>query len=300
MFRIAFHPIYKHSVPENHRFPMEKYELLPKQLILENIVSPEQFFLPKMASIEEICLVHDAHYVHRYLHLQLTDKEIRLTGFKHCQQLIDRERTLVQGTIDGALYALQDGIAFNIAGGTHHAFTDHGEGFCMLHDQAIAARYLLENNYASKILFVDLDVHQGNGTAEIFHHDDRVFTFSMHGKTNYPFRKETSDCDIALEDGTDDATYLEILEKHLEPLILQTAPDFIFYQAGVDILATDKLGKVCCSIEGCKQRDFLVLNLAKKYNIPIQCSMGGGYSPQLTTILKAHTNTYRIASQLYI
>lgn len=299
MFRIAFHPIYQHPVPENHRFPMEKYDLLPKQLLLENIVSQEQFFTPKMASIEDICLVHDEDYVQRYLNLQLTEKEIRLTGFKHCQQLVDRERTLVQGTIDGALFALQDGVAFNIAGGTHHAFTAHGEGFCMLHDQAIAARYLLKHNLATKILFVDLDVHQGNGTAEIFRNDNRVFTFSMHGQTNYPFKKEISDVDIALEDGTDDAMYLSLLEKHLETIIQQVKPDFIFYQAGVDILETDKLGKVNCSIEGCKQRDELVFSLAKHYSIPIQCSMGGGYSPNLTIILKAHTNTYRVASDFF-
>lgn len=299
MFRIAFHPIYQHPVPENHRFPMEKYDLLPKQLLLENIVSQEQFFTPKIASIEDICLVHDGDYVQRYLNLQLTEKEIRLTGFKHCQQLVDRERTLVQGTIDGALFALQDGVAFNIAGGTHHAFTAHGEGFCMLHDQAIAARYLMKHNLATKILFVDLDVHQGNGTAEIFRNDNRVFTFSMHGKTNYPFKKEISDVDIALEDGTDDVMYFYLLEKHLEPIIQQVKPDFIFYQAGVDILETDKLGKVNCSIEGCKQRDELVFSLAKHYNIPIQCSMGGGYSPNLTIILKAHTNTYRVASDFF-
>ena len=299
MFRIAYHPIYNHPVPENHRFPMEKYDLLPKQLLLENVVTQQQFFEPKMVGVENIHLVHNENYVNRYLNLQLTDKEIRLTGFKHCQQLIDRERTLVQGTIDGAVSALKNSVSFNIAGGTHHAFTNHGEGFCMLHDQAIAARYLLKHNLATKILFVDLDVHQGNGTAEIFKNDDRVFTFSMHGKTNYPFKKEISDVDIALEDGTDNTTYLALLKEHLEPIIQQVKPDFIFYQAGVDILETDKLGKLNCSIEGCKQRDELVFSLAKHYNIPVQCSMGGGYSPNLTIILKAHSNTYKTATKLY-
>jgi len=205
----------------------------------------------------------------------------------------------VQGTIDGAVSALKNGAAFNIAGGTHHAFTDHGEGFCMLHDQGIAARYLLKSNLATKILFVDLDVHQGNGTAEIFKDDARVFTFSMHGKTNYPFKKQTSDFDIALEDGTDDTMYLALLTEHLEPLIQQVKPDFIFYQAGVDILETDKLGKIYCTIEGCKQRDKFVFSLAKQYKIPVQCSMGGGYSPNLTTILKAHTNTFKVATELF-
>ena len=300
MFQIAYHPIYNHPVPENHRFPMEKYELLPKQLLLENVVEPSQFFEPKKVDVQTIELVHDVDYVNRYLSLNLTDKEIRLTGFKHTQQLIDRERTLVQGTIDAALFAFTDGIAFNIAGGTHHAFTNHGEGFCMLHDQAIAAKYLLKNNLASKILFVDLDVHQGNGTAEIFKNAPRVFTFSIHGKTNYPFKKEISTLDIALEDGTDDALYLSLLENHLEQIIVDFNPDFIFYQAGVDILETDKLGKVNCTLEGCKQRDYHVLSLAKKYKIPVQCSMGGGYSPSLNVILKAHVNTFKVATELFI
>lgn len=299
MFPIAFHPLYKHPVPENHRFPMEKYDLLPKQLLLEGIVSHDYFFEPRKATIEDLCLVHDELYVQRYLNLELDAREIRKTGFVHSQQLIDRELTLVQGTIDGSLKAFEQEIAFNIAGGTHHAFTSHGEGFCMLHDQAVAAAYLLKHEKASKVLFVDLDVHQGNGTAEIFQNNSNVFTFSMHGKTNYPFKKEKSDLDIELEDGTTDEVYLWLLENHLESLIVSEKPDFIFYQAGVDILETDKLGKINCSIEGCKQRDFHVFGLAKKYQIPIQCSMGGGYSPNLTTILKAHTNTFKIAKELF-
>ena len=183
MFSIAYHSIYNHPVPENHRFPMEKYQLLPKQLLLEGIVTEDCFFKPAQASLQDIYLAHNPDYVNRYTQLQLTDKERRKTGFVHCQQLIDRELTLVQGTIDGALNAFNQKVAFNIAGGTHHAFSGHGEGFCMLNDQAVAAAYLLKYNKASKILIVDLDVHQGNGTAEIFKNNPQVFTFSMHGKT---------------------------------------------------------------------------------------------------------------------
>ncbi|UUV22085.1 histone deacetylase family protein [Paenimyroides aestuarii] len=301
MFPIAYHPIYKHPVPENHRFPMEKYELLPQQLLFEGIVSEEHFFQPTEIDTNTVCLVHDSDYVNRYMNLQLTAKEIRKTGFIHNAQLVQRERIIAQGTLTGALKAIENsGIAFNIAGGTHHAFSNYGEGFCMLNDQAIAAAYLLKHHLVSKVLIVDLDVHQGNGTAEIFSNNPNVFTFSMHGKTNYPFKKEQSSLDIALENNTTDAEYLQLLTQHLEPIIAAEKPDFIFYQAGVDILTTDKLGKLNCSINGCKQRDILVFSLAKKYHIPIQCSMGGGYSPDLRTILQAHVNTFKAARDLLI
>lgn len=300
MFPIAYHPIYKHPVPENHRFPMEKYELLPKQLLLEGIVNEECFFKPNEIALETACLVHDADYVNRYVNLQLTAKEIRKTGFIHSEQLVRRERIIAQGTLTGALKAYQtNSIAFNIAGGTHHAFTNYGEGFCMLNDQAIAAAYLLKNQLVSKVLIIDLDVHQGNGTAEIFKNNPHVFTFSMHGKTNYPFKKEQSSLDIALENHTTDVDYLQFLTQHLEPIIITQKPDFIFYQAGVDILETDKLGKLNCTIDGCKQRDELVFTLAKNYQIPVQCSMGGGYSPQLRTILQAHVHTFKAAQTIF-
>jgi acetoin utilization deacetylase AcuC-like enzyme len=195
--------------------------------------------------------------------------------------------------------ALKHGIAFNIAGGTHHAFTNRGEAFCLLNDQAIGAQYLLDKKLVKKILIVDLDVHQGNGTAEIFQKNTKVFTFSMHGKNNYPFRKEISDLDIALDDCTNNQTYLAILNEILPQLIRDVKPDFIFYLAGVDILATDKLGKLGYSIEGCKKRDEIVLSYCKKLEIPVQVSMGGGYSPEIKTILEAHANTFRVARSIF-
>ena len=217
-------------------------------------------------------------------------------GFVQNQQLVDRELTLVQGTIEAALWALRTAeVGFNIAGGTHHAFSDRGEGFCMLNDQAVAAAYLLAHTTVKKVLIIDLDVHQGNGTAEIFRHDPRVFTFSMHAEGNYPFVKEQSDRDIALPTGTTDAAYLSILTSVLPEIITAHQPDFVFYQSGVDVLSSDKLGKLSLSVQGCADRDRFVFNLCRQYHLPVQCSMGGGYSPQLSAILRAHTNTFMMS-----
>jgi acetoin utilization deacetylase AcuC-like enzyme len=187
----------------------------------------------------------------------------------------------------------------NIAGGTHHAFSNRGEAFCMLNDQAIGARYLQQKGLAEKILIVDLDVHQGNGTAEIFQNDNSVFTFSMHGKTNYPFIKEKSDLDIALENDTKDEEYLAILKETLPKLITQEKPDFIYYLCGVDVIKTDKLGKLGLTIEGCKERDRFVLQTGFDLEIPIMCSMGGGYSKDVNVIVHAHANTFRLAQEIY-
>jgi len=187
----------------------------------------------------------------------------------------------------------------NIAGGTHHAYSGHGEAFCLLNDQAIAARYLQHKKLGEKILIVDLDVHQGNGTAKIFEGDHSVFTFSMHGRNNYPFKKERSDLDIELADGTKDEEYLKKLKETLPQLIQDQKPDFIFYLSGVDILSSDKLGKLGCTIEGCKERDRLVLQTCAYLKIPIEISMGGGYSPDIKTIIEAHANTYRLAQEIY-
>jgi acetoin utilization deacetylase AcuC-like enzyme len=297
---IAFHPIYKHPLPDGHRFPMLKYELLPKQLLHEGTAEKSDFFEPEICDLQHVLAVHDKHYVTDLLELSLDAKAARKIGFPLSEILVERELRIAQGTIQGCEKALSKGIAFNIAGGTHHAFTNRGEAFCMLNDQAIGAQYLLNNKLAKKILIVDLDVHQGNGTAEIFTNSADVFTFSMHGNTNYPFKKEFSDLDIALEDKTTDTTFLSILERTLPNLIATQKPDFIFYLAGVDILESDKLGKLLCTIEGCKKRDEFVLSLCRKLEIPLQVSMGGGYSPEIRTIIDAHANTYRVARSLFL
>ena len=299
MLHIAYHPIYKHPLPEGHRFPMLKYDLLPQQLVLQGIAVETDFFAPEMAALEYVLAVHAKEYVDDLLNLTLSAKASRKIGFPLSTELIERELRIANGTILGCEKAVENGIAFNIAGGTHHAFTNRGEAFCMLNDQAIGARYLLDKKLASKILIIDLDVHQGNGTAEIFANDDQVFTFSVHGKTNYPFKKEVSDLDIALPDGTLDDDYLKIITEYVPNLIEKVKPDFIFYLSGVDILASDKLGKLSCTIEGSKKRDEIVFSNCRKYEIPVQCSMGGGYSPDIKTIIEAHTNTYRLAADLY-
>lgn len=213
--------------------------------------------------------------------------------------MVERERIIADGTIKASLYALEHGIAMNIAGGTHHAYTNRGEAFCMLNDQAIGARYLQNKGLVNKVLIVDLDVHQGNGTAEIFQNDASVFTFSMHGASNYPFKKEKSDLDIALKNDTTDEDYLAILKDTLPKLIEEQQPDFIYYLCGVDIIATDKLGKLGMSIAGCKERDRFVLQLCKENNIPVMCSMGGGYSEDIRIIVDAHANTFRLAQELF-
>lgn len=299
MLKIAYHSIYKHHLPDGHRFPMAKYDLLPRQLIYEGTCTEANFFEPTPIEDVHVLRCHTQAYLTNLKALEIERREARKIGFPLSKELVERELIIAQGTIEGCEYAIEHGIAMNIAGGTHHAYTDHGEAFCMLNDQAIGARYLQANGLANKILMVDLDVHQGNGTAEIFQNDPSVFTFSMHGKANYPFKKETSDLDIALETDTQDALYLATLKDILPKLIAQEQPDFIFYLSGVDILTSDKLGKLGCSLEGCAARDRYVLQTCHDLQIPVQCSMGGGYSPEIKTIIEAHANTFRLAQDIY-
>lgn len=298
MLKIAFHPCYEHPLKKGHRFPMEKYDLIPKQLLHEGTCDFENFFIPKKAKKEDLIGAHTITYINRLIDLSLSKDEIRQSGFPLSKEIIDRELIITQGTIDASVFALEYGIAMNVAGGTHHAYSFRPDPFCYLNDQAVAATYLLKHKLAEKVLIIDLDVHQGNGTAEIFKNNPNVFTFSIHGQHNYPFEKETSNLDIGLENETGDDDYLNILKNTLPKLIKEQKPDFVFYQSGVDILVTDKLGKLSCTIEGCKERDRFVLDTFFNLQIPIVCCMGGGYSSNLKTIVEAHCNTYRIAQQL--
>ncbi len=300
MLKVAWSPQYVLPLPPHHRFPMSKYEVLPQQLLHEGTLTPANFFQPQQPVAETwIIETHQPDYWHRLNTLQLSPKEIRRTGFPLTRELVDREVLIMEGTIQCTAHALQNGIAMNIAGGTHHAFTNRGEGFCLLNDQAIAATYLLETGQASKILIIDLDVHQGNGTAEIFRNETRVFTFSMHGANNYPLHKEQSSRDVPLPDFTNDTFYLATLDRHLNELFDLVQPDFLFYQSGVDVLETDQLGRLSLSRDGCRARDKIVLLAAHRHRIPLVASMGGGYSLHFRDIIEAHANTYRLAQEIF-
>lgn len=297
--KIAFDNIYAHPLPEGHRFPMLKYELIPEQLLHEGSITTANLFSPEPADESTVLLTHDKEYYNKLITQTLSASEQRKIGFPQSPQLTLRERIITQGTIDCCYHAMQNGVALNVAGGTHHAFADRGEGFCLLNDMAVAANQLLHKGDAKQILIIDLDVHQGNGTAKLFEKEKRVFTFSMHGAHNYPFHKEQSDLDIPLKDGTGTRTYLEILSSTLPKLISNIKPDFAFYLSGVDILDTDKYGKLKVSPEGCRQRDEYVFKLLKQHRVPVTVAMGGGYSPDVRTIVEAHCNTFRTALDIY-
>ena len=299
MLKIAHDKIYNHPLKENHRFPMIKYELIPEQLLIENTCNENNFFSPGDIKDDIILLTHEYNYYDRLINQKLEKKEIRAIGFPMSDQLIIREKKIVQGTIESSLNSIKYGISMNIAGGTHHAFTNRAEAFCILNDQAIAANFLIKNNYVEKVMILDLDVHQGNGTAEIFRENKNVFTASFHGEKNYPFRKEKSDYDYGFSDGTSDKEYLDKISYQIPKLVENFEPDFIFYLSGVDIIENDKLGRLSVSIKGCKERDKYVLNYCKSNNIPLQVSMGGGYSPVLKDIIEAHANTFRLAQEIY-
>ncbi|OAV46152.1 deacetylase [Lewinella sp. 4G2] len=297
--KIAFSPTYRYQLPEKHRFPMAKYSLLPEQLLYEGTITQANFFAPEPLPEDAILRTHTAEYWHKLKTNTLSKKEIRAIGFPMRPDLIARGRVIAQGTLDCARFAFQDGVALNIAGGTHHSFADRGEGFCVYNDIAIAANELLHTGEIQRAIVVDLDVHQGNGTASIFAGDDRVFTLSFHGAKNYPTRKMTSDLDVGFPDGTEDKAYLDKLEEILPSLLDRVRPDIVFYLSGVDILATDKLGRLACTIQGCKQRDRFVFEQCQKRGLPVAVSMGGGYSERLATIIEAHANTYRMAAEVY-
>lgn len=298
-FFVAYSPVYVHPVPENHRFPMEKYSLLKDQLLYEGIITQAELVEPQVIDAEYVLRVHSSDYYEKLIQLSCSPREQRVSGFVHSKELIERELIIMEGTRKCAELVVDGGIAFNIAGGTHHAFSDRGEGFCLLNDQAIASVWLLENTAVKRILIIDLDVHQGNGTAAIFQDNPAVFTFSMHGQSNYPLQKEQSDLDVGLPDYCDDETYLQLLSDKLVDMQHQFQPDFIFYQCGVDVLASDKLGKLGLTLAGCTKRDALVFALANQLTVPIVCTMGGGYSPEIRSIIEAHTNTFRQAQKYF-
>ena len=288
-----------HQLPEKHRFPMVKYELIPQQLLHEGLVEKENFFSPTLAKDYWIEKAHDKEYISKLKHLTLTKTEIRKTGFPLSKELVNREYIITQGTLDCVDFAIKYGASANIAGGTHHAFRDRGEGFCLFNDVAIGSYYAIEKHKMQSILIIDLDVHQGNGTASILRDNDNVFTFSMHGEKNYPFHKENSNLDVPVKDGITGKEYLKKLKENLDFLSDELSPDIIFYISGVDILNTDKLGRLAVKRDDCKKRDDMVFEFSKKSKAPIVTVMGGGYSEKIYDIVEAHCNTFKSMLSLF-
>jgi len=298
MIKVAWHPDYIAPLPDKHRFPMEKYDLIPSQLIHHGIIESKQLFQPDIISEMDILNVHDEKYLRDLETGSLNPKAVRKLGLPLTPLMVEREKRIMQGTLDNAISALDTKVSFNIAGGTHHSYRDSGEGFCLLNDIAIAAQYLL-NEKGLRSLVVDLDVHQGNGTAKIFENESNVFTFSMHGEKNYPLKKDSSDLDIGLPDHINDKEYLSILDRKLNEVLDQFQPDFIFYQSGVDPLESDKLGRLSLTKKGLLERDQFVFKKCDLNNIPVAVSMGGGYSPDISDIVDAHCQTFEAAMNLF-
>jgi acetoin utilization deacetylase AcuC-like enzyme len=285
-------------LPEGHKFPMAKYSRLRERILAEGIVAADDLCEAPAASLEELRLVHEAGYVDAVVNGRVPPDIQRRIGFPWSPQMVERSRRSVGATIAAARAAVDEGVAANLAGGTHHAFADRGEGFCVFNDVAVGARVLQGDGAARRIAIVDLDVHQGNGTAAIFRDDPSVFTFSMHGDKNFPFRKETSDLDVALPDGTGDDAYLSALGRHLHDVLNRHQPDFVFYLAGADPYEGDRLGRLKLTIAGLRQRDTLVLETCSAAGLPVAISMSGGYANDVDAIVTIHTNTISTAAEL--
>ena len=283
-------------LPENHRFPMAKYRLLRERILAEGIIAPEDLIVPPAATDEQILRAHDADYLERVVGGDLTAHEIRRIGFPWSPEMVERSRRSSGATIMAGRTALEEGIAVNLAGGTHHACRDHGEGYCVFNDSAIAARALQAEGRVRRVVILDLDMHQGNGTAQILQGDPTVFTFSIHGAKNFPFHKERSDLDIELPDGTGDAVYLELAEEGVRRAIAMSGADIAIYLAGADPYHGDRLGRMALSMAGLAERDRLVLGLCREAGLPVAIAMAGGYAKNVDDIVTIHTQTVRLAA----
>jgi len=286
---------YTFPLPDGHRFPVAKYALLREAVIAEGIVPPERVLDPSRAEVEALELVHSADYVRRFTEGSLDAAELRRLGFPWSEALVERSYRAVGGTIAAARHALAHGIAMNLAGGTHHAFPDHGEGFCVFNDVAVAIRLLLHEGLVRRAAVVDLDVHQGNGTASIFRDDPSVFTLSLHGQKNFPFRKEASDLDVELPDGCGDADYLTALEHALDELDRRFSPGLVIYLAGADPFERDRLGRLKLSFDGLEARDRRVFDWAWQRRIPMAFAMAGGYASDIAETVQVQLGTFRVA-----
>ena len=298
-YRIFYSPYYYADIGEGHVFPIKKFELVRDKLLGEGTLQNEEIIEPQPAKTEDLLLVHTEDYITRLVDGTLTVKEVRKLGLPWSKSLVRRTFLAVSGTINASFQALESGIASNLAGGTHHAFPDRGEGFCVLNDVAVAIRVLQREKAAQRFLIVDCDVHQGNGTAFIFQNEEEIFTFSMHGAKNYPLFKEKSNLDIELPDRTSDTEYLEILNEALPRIFLHN-PDIIFYLGGADPFEKDKLGRLGLTMQGLRARDEMVLEFAKQREVPIVTVMSGGYALDINDTVEIHCNTIRAAKKIFI
>jgi acetoin utilization deacetylase AcuC-like enzyme len=297
--RASYTPDYYVPLPENHAFPMGKFPALYQILINEGLLRPDDVAVPESASWNDLEMVHTTQYLEKLRNGTLERAEERRMGLPWSAALVSRSRIAVQGTLIAAQMALEDGIAANLAGGTHHSFPDHGEGFCVLNDVAVTIKVLQRNRRIDRVLVIDLDVHQGNGTAAIFDGDDSVFTFSMHGEKNYPWNKMTSSLDIDLPDDTDDRTYLAELDQYL-PLAFEAArADLIFYLAGVDPVAGDRFGRLSLTRGGLHCRERYVLEVVKRRGVPIVLLLSGGYAATPEATADLHAIVHREAQLVY-
>jgi acetoin utilization deacetylase AcuC-like enzyme len=287
---------YTFPLPAGHRFPVEKYAMLRERVVSEGIVAPERVMDPAAATDEMLRLVHTADYVERFVDGAMSEPELRRLGFPWSPALVERSRRAVGGTIAAARHALACGTGMNLAGGTHHAFPDHGEGFCVFNDVAIAIRLLRAEGAIARVAVVDLDVHQGNGTHAIFAGDDEVLTFSMHGRRNYPFEKVAGTVDIDLEDGTQDAEYLRRLADALPRVLHAAQPDLVVYLAGADPHEGDRLGRMKLTFAGLARRDGMVLEACREVGLPVAVVIAGGYGRRIEDTVAVHVATARIAA----
>ncbi|MEL7333601.1 MAG: histone deacetylase [Cyanobacteria bacterium J06560_2] len=298
-FPVVYHPAYVTPLPEGHRFPMPKFKLLRDLLVRDRIITESQIYQPGAPPAEWLALVHDANYVQAYCNGTLDSKAQRRIGLPWSEGLVQRTCTAVGGTILTAKLALQYGVACNTAGGTHHAFPSYGSGFCIFNDLAIALKVLQSQNLIRTALIVDLDVHQGDGSAFIFQNDPSVFTFSMHCGVNFPGRKQQSDLDIPLDENVGDAAYLDLLKSYLPALLRQVQPDLVMYDAGVDVHKDDRLGKLALTDDGVFERDRTVLQTCKTAGHPVACVIGGGYGDNMDDLIYRHSLLHRAAKTVF-
>ena len=285
------------ALPKGHRFPITKYALLRKRLTDSKLFKPQDLYISRAATAAEITRAHDPNYLHRVENGELTAKEIRRIGLPWSPELVERARRSAGATVEACLAALDDGVAVHLGGGTHHAFINRGQGYCIFNDSVIAVRALQAETQIKRVLILDCDVHQGNGTAALLQNDPTTFTFSIHGKNNFPYRKEKSDLDIALDDNADDQIYLDALKNGLRVSLKRARADAAIFLAGADPFIDDRFGRLALNKEGLAQRDRMVLDACRRSGLPVAVTMAGGYAPDIEDTVDIHFQTVKIAAE---